>query len=141
MGGLRRKSYRELYPRGDERKSTCSIEGRARKIPSGSSLLAEHHDMTLWTRRIPFKVDVAGIIEIMGTSLYSRADIAIRELIQNAHDAVVRRRHRDLGYQGRIDIEQDPAAHLLKFHDDGIGLSPEEAEEFLSTLGTGITGM
>jgi hypothetical protein len=97
--------------------------------------------MTDFPRRIPFKVDVAGVIEIMGTSLYSRADTPIRELIQNAHDAVVRRRHRDLSYQGRIDIEQDPANHLLRFHDDGIGLTAAEAEEYLSTLGVGITGL
>jgi hypothetical protein len=97
--------------------------------------------MTTWTRRIPFKVDVAGVIEIMGTSLYSRPDTPIRELIQNAHDAIVRRRHRDLAYQGRIDIEQDASSHQLRFHDDGIGLTPTEAEEYLSTLGIGITGL
>ena len=50
-----------------------------------------------WHRRIPFKVDVAGIIQIMGTSLYSRITTPIRELIQNAHDAIMRRRARDLG--------------------------------------------
>src|SRR5262245_28704313 len=92
-------------------------------------------------RQIPFKVDVAGVIEIMGTSLYSRADTPIRELIQNAHDAILRRRRRDLSYQGRIDIEQDRDRHLLIFRDDGIGLSPAEAEEYLSTLGIGITGL
>ena len=43
--------------------------------------------MPSWSRQIPFKVDVVGVIEIMGTSLYSRADTPIRELIQNAHDA------------------------------------------------------
>jgi HSP90 family molecular chaperone len=97
--------------------------------------------MTAWRKRIPFKVDVAGIIEIMGSSLYSRPDTPIRELIQNAHDAIQRRRKRELTYQGRIDIEQDAERHLLRFHDDGVGLSLEEAEEYLSTLGIGITGL
>src|SRR5690606_12914171 len=63
--------------------------------------------MGSWSRRIPFRVDIAGVIEIMGSSLYSRPDTPVRELIQNAHDAVVRRRKRDMTYQGRIDIEQD----------------------------------
>jgi molecular chaperone HtpG len=94
-----------------------------------------------WSRRIPFKVDVVGVIELMGSSLYSRADTPIRELIQNAHDAIVRRRARDLSYRGRIDIEQDAAGGLLRFHDDGIGLSPHEAEEYLSTLGISLTGL
>jgi molecular chaperone HtpG len=97
--------------------------------------------MPTWSRRIPFRVDIAGIIEIMGASLYSRADTPVRELIQNAHDAVVRRRKRDLSFQGRIDIIQDAAAHTLRFSDDGVGLSPQEAETYLGTLGAGITGL
>ncbi len=30
--------------------------------------------MPVPTRRIPFQVDMAGIIELMGSSLYSRSD-------------------------------------------------------------------
>lgn len=97
--------------------------------------------MSSWQRRLGFKVDIAGIIEIMGSSLYSRSDTPIRELIQNAHDAVQRRRRKELAYQGRIDIDQDAAAHSLRFHDDGVGLSVEEAEKYLSTLGLGVTGL
>lgn len=97
--------------------------------------------MTSWKRRIPFRVDIAGVIEILGTALYSRPEAAVRELIQNAHDAIVRRRRTDLGYQGRINITQDRVAHTLCFQDDGIGLSAEEAEKYLSTLGIGITGL
>lgn len=95
----------------------------------------------MWSRRIPFKVDIAGIIEIMGSSLYSRLDTPIRELIQNSHDAVMRRRNRDLSFQGRIDIVQDPDRKTVTFSDDGIGLSVEEAEAYLGTLGIGITGL
>ncbi len=98
-------------------------------------------DNTAWSREIPFRVDIAGIIEIMGKSLYSRMDTPVRELIQNAHDAVIRRRHTDLGFQGRIDIRQDAEAGTLSFSDDGIGLSPEDAEKYLGTLGIGITGL
>jgi molecular chaperone HtpG len=97
--------------------------------------------MGSWQRRLGFKVDVPGIIDIMGTSLYSRSDTPIRELIQNAHDAVQRRRRKELSYRGRIDLDQDPAAHTLRFHDDGIGLTVEEAEKYLSTLGAGVTGL
>src|SRR5689334_15105329 len=97
--------------------------------------------MPVWSRQIPFQVDVAGVIEIMGSSLYSRPDTPIRELIQNAHDAVMRRRRRELSYQGRIDIEQDAAGHVLRFRDDGIGLNAAEAEKYLSTLGIGLTGL
>lgn len=97
--------------------------------------------MTPWRRRIPFQVNIAGIIEIMGSSLYSRADTPIRELIQNAHDAIQRRRRRDLNFKGRIHIVQDAEHGTLTFHDDGIGLTADEAEKYLGTLGIGITGL
>jgi hypothetical protein len=97
--------------------------------------------MILWRRRIPFQVNIAGIIELMGSSLYSRPDTPIRELIQNAHDAIQRRSRRDLAYRGRIDIEQDAVGNTLAFHDDGIGLTAEEAEKYLGTLGIGMTGL
>jgi HSP90 family molecular chaperone len=96
---------------------------------------------SVWTRQIPFRVDIAGVIEIMGSSLYSRLDTPIRELIQNAHDAIMRRRSRDLAFRGRIDIVQDSVAGTLTFSDDGIGLTAAEAEQFLGTLGIGITGL
>ena len=84
--------------------------------------------MDHWSRRIPFKVDVAGVIRIMGSALYSRPDAAIRELIQNAHDAVTRRRQQDLEYKGEIRILQDATNNTIEIADDGIGLSAEEAE-------------
>ena len=92
-------------------------------------------------KRIPFKVDIAGVIEIMGTSLYSHPNTPIRELLQNAHDAIMRRRARDLTYHGRIDVLQNADARTLTFIDDGIGLSSKEAEDYLGTLGIGITGL
>lgn len=97
--------------------------------------------MPSWSRRISFQVDVAGIIQIMGTSLYSRSDTPIRELLQNAHDAIQRRRLNDLSYKGRILIRTDPVLHTLEVSDDGIGLTADEAEKYLGTLGIGITGL
>ncbi len=73
---------------------------------------------SVWTRQIPFRVDIAGVIEIMGSSLYSRVDTPIRELIQNAHDAIMRRRSRDLSFHGRIDIQQNASDGTLTFSDD-----------------------
>ncbi len=92
-------------------------------------------------RNIPFQVDIAGIIDIMGASLYSRHDTPIRELLQNSHDAIMRRRRSDLEFQGRIDVVQNPESGILTFSDDGIGLTAEEAENYLGTLGLGITGL
>jgi molecular chaperone HtpG len=90
-------------------------------------------------KRIPFKVDIAGVVEILGRSLYSRRDAAIRELIQNAHDAIMRRRLTSLSYFGEIRLRQDPKARTLTVHDDGVGLTLEEAELYLGTLGIGLS--
>lgn len=97
--------------------------------------------MASWHRKIPFQVDIAGVIDIMGGSLYSRPDTPIRELLQNAHDAIMRRRRKDLDFRGRIDVRQDPAQGTISFSDDGIGLTPEDAEKYLGTVGSGLTGM
>ncbi|MDB5344734.1 MAG: htpG [Schlesneria sp.] len=77
----------------------------------------------------------------MGTSLYSRSDTPIRELLQNAHDAIQRRRLSDLSYKGQINIRTDAEQHTLEVSDDGIGLTADEAEKYLGTLGIGITGL
>ena len=97
--------------------------------------------MNEWQRSISFKVDIAGIIDIMGTSLYSRPDTPIRELLQNSHDAIMRRRRNDLSFQGRIDVELNREEGTLSVTDNGVGLTAKEAEQYLGTLGSGITGI
>lgn len=96
---------------------------------------------TFEPKTFPFTVDLPGLIDLMGTALYSRPSAAVRELIQNAHDGIVRRRLVDLSFQGAIRFRQDSAAGTLQIEDDGIGLNAEEAEKYLGTLGIGITGL
>ena len=38
------------------------------------------------------RVDLSGLLEVLGQNLYSTPTVAIRELVQNAHDSVFRRR-------------------------------------------------
>lgn len=92
-------------------------------------------------KTFPFTVDLPGLIDLMGTALYSRPGAAIRELIQNAHDGIVRRRMTDLNFRGEIRFTQEPERGILRIEDDGIGLDAEEAEKYLGTLGAGITGL
>ncbi|MFN9972329.1 MAG: ATP-binding protein, partial [Phycisphaerae bacterium] len=55
--------------------------------------------------------------------------------------AVLRRRRKDLDFRGRIEICQNKDQQTISFSDDGIGLSVDEAEEFLGTLGASVTGL
>jgi molecular chaperone HtpG len=84
--------------------------------------------------------DFDGLIQLLAGHLYSEKKVFIRELIQNAHDAIQRRAAKDPAFnraQGHIDILTDLTASpgRIIFRDNGIGMSPQDLEEFLSTIG------
>lgn len=84
--------------------------------------------------------DFDGLIRLLANNLYSEKSVFIRELIQNAHDSIVRRRHyegRDFG--GRIDINTRPADLILEVVDNGIGMNDDDLRHYLSTIGKGRT--
>jgi HSP90 family molecular chaperone len=87
---------------------------------------------TFEPKTFSFTVDLPGLIDLMGTALYRQPSAAIRELIQNAHDGIVRRRMLELTSQDRwqekIRFFQDPQAGTLVIEDNRIGLNAEEAE-------------
>ncbi|MEM1183302.1 MAG: ATP-binding protein, partial [Acidobacteriota bacterium] len=89
--------------------------------------------------------DFDGLIQLLAGHLYSEKKVFIRELVQNAHDAVQRRAHVDADFSaastGRIDIipslAEEPG-HII-FRDNGIGVSKKDLEDFLSSIGTSGT--
>lgn len=86
-------------------------------------------------------VDLSGLMAVLSQHLYSTPAVAIRELIQNAHDAIVRRRIEQPDWQGsgRIEVHGDPAARQLRIVDVGAGLTEAEIHAELATIGTGRT--
>ena len=88
-------------------------------------------------------VDVAGVLTVLGEHLYSTPVAALRELVQNAHDSITRRRIEDddfAGDAGSILVEADVAAGTVRIIDDGSGLTEGEVESCLATIGAGQTG-
>lgn len=86
-----------------------------------------------------FQVDLKGIIRLLSENLYSSGDVFLRELLQNAVDAIAARREAEVEFKdGRIHIayhrEKDGKARIL-FSDNGIGLTKEEIHTFLSVIG------
>src|SRR5579883_879543 len=84
--------------------------------------------------------DFDGLIQLLAGHLYKEKKVFIRELIQNAHDAIQRRAAAKAGFerdQGHIDILTDLASTPAKivFRDNGIGMTERDLEEFLSTIG------
>ena len=86
-----------------------------------------------------FQVNLSGIIELLSNHLYSSPQVYIRELLQNAEDALTARRILEDKHRGevRIVIGESPehGSPQIIFEDDGIGLTEEEMHRFLATIG------
>lgn len=85
-----------------------------------------------------FKVDLKGIIRLLSDNLYSSEKVFLRELLQNAVDAIEARRRADPNCPaGKITVTYRRMAKgaQLVFADNGIGLTKEEIHSFLSVIG------
>lgn len=83
-----------------------------------------------------FQVDLKGLMEVLAKHLYSSREVFVRELIQNAADAITARRAADPGFTGGLVVfEPDPRARVLTVTDEGIGLTPEQVLSALSCVG------
>lgn len=85
-----------------------------------------------------FKVDLKGIIKLLSDNLYSSKDVFLREVLQNAVDAIIARKEQEPDFtDGRIIIAYQETAEGAEviFKDNGIGLTKEEIHSFLSVIG------
>lgn len=80
-----------------------------------------------------FQVDLQGLVALLSHHLYSSPRIYIRELLQNAVDAVTARRERDP--QAPTSIKIDADGRGLRIEDCGIGLTEADVHRFLATIG------
>ncbi|TDO49221.1 molecular chaperone HtpG [Kribbella sp. VKM Ac-2527] len=80
-----------------------------------------------------FQVDLQGIVDLLSHHLYSSPRVYLRELLQNAVDAITARREKEPDAPGRIAIRVDD--QTLSITDTGIGLRPAEVRELLATIG------
>lgn len=88
------------------------------------------------------RVDLAGLMRVLGEHLYSTPTVALRELVQNAHDSCERRRIEDpsaAASASRIVVVANPAERTLAIEDTGAGLTDDEIERYLATVGSGYT--
>ena len=82
-----------------------------------------------------FQVNLLGMIELLSDHLYSSPDVFIRELLQNATDAISARKKFDSEFsQGRINIKVTKE-QAIQFEDNGTGLTEEEIHRFLAVIG------
>jgi molecular chaperone HtpG len=84
------------------------------------------------------RVDLAGLMRVLGEALYSTPHVAIRELVQNAHDSCVRRRIEDTApFEPAISVTSTPGTLVIT--DNGAGLTVDEIHSYLATVGAGYT--
>lgn len=86
-----------------------------------------------------FRVDLHGVVDLLSSAIYSSPRVYLRELIQNATDAITARSQRDPAYRTvgiRISPLDVAAPDTFTITDDGIGLTPDEVERFLATVGS-----
>ncbi|SDY52675.1 molecular chaperone HtpG [Lysobacter sp. yr284] len=86
-------------------------------------------------------VDLGGLMTVLGQHLYSTPLVALRELVQNAHDSIVRRRLEDPQppVAPRIVVSGDIGARTVRVTDTGTGLTDAEIHQYLATVGVGYT--
>ena len=83
-----------------------------------------------------FRVDLRGIVTLLGHHLYSNESVYLRELLQNARDAIEARRRLGHDVPGSIEIVPARGHEQLVVRDNGIGLTNGEMRQLLSTIGS-----
>src|SRR3954470_20294797 len=84
-----------------------------------------------------FQVDLRGIVDLLSHHLYASPRVYVRELLQNAVDAITAVRHDDPARTASVTIEAAdvPGDGSLRVTDDGIGLTEAQVHELLATIG------
>ena len=85
-----------------------------------------------------FQVDLRGVVDLLSSHLYSGPRVYVRELLQNAVDAITAGRALDPAAPAEVllvpaDVSPDGRLHVT---DSGVGLTPTEVEQFLATIGS-----
>jgi len=86
----------------------------------------------------PTTVDVGvQVLSVLTTGMYSEPMMVLREYVQNAVDAIdeaVEKRVLEFD-KGLVDVTIDGRNRVLQIQDNGVGVSNDEVEEFLCTVG------
>lgn len=81
-----------------------------------------------------FQVDLRGLVDLLSHHLYSSPRVYLRELMQNAVDAITARRALDPSAPARITIRTGVRGGIV-VEDSGVGLTEADVHTFLATIG------
>ena len=81
-----------------------------------------------------FQVDLRGLVDLLSHHLYSSPKVYLRELMQNAVDAITARRMLDPSAPAQIRIRTGVNGGI-EVEDSGVGLTEADVHTFLATIG------
>jgi molecular chaperone HtpG len=87
-----------------------------------------------------FQVDFQNLIKLLGQSLYTSPRVAVRELLQNASDSIVRRQTTANQFDPAIYVTTDRGKSLLIIEDNGAGMQKYDVIQRLASIGSTGTG-
>ena len=87
-------------------------------------------------------IDSENIFPIIKKWVYSDHDIFARELVSNGCDAITKLKKLDMmgeytlpdDYKGKIQVIVNPEEKTLKFIDNGLGMTADEVEEYITQI-------
>ena len=87
-------------------------------------------------------IDSENIFPIIKKWVYSDHDIFVREMISNGCDAITKLKKLDMmgeyelpeGYKPKIEVIVNPEEKTMKFIDNGLGMTAEEVEEYITQI-------
>lgn len=86
------------------------------------------------------QINLPGLLRMLGENIYSDPEVAVREMIQNAHDSLIIRKTMQADFdQPEIRIAFDKAKRTLTISDNGTGMTEEGLHKNLATIGESFT--
>ena len=93
-------------------------------------------------KRGNLSIDSENIFPIIKKWVYSDHDIFVREMISNGGDAITKLKKLDMmgeyelpeGYKPKIEVIVNPEEKTMKFIDNGLGMTAEEVEEYITQI-------
>ncbi|WP_329616335.1 HSP90 family protein [Streptomyces brevispora] len=83
-----------------------------------------------------FQVDLRGLVDLLSHHLYSSPRVYLRELLQNAVDALTARRGLEPDAPADVfGIRLYADGSVVRVEDDGVGLTEADVHTFLATIG------
>ncbi len=83
-----------------------------------------------------FQVDLRGLVDLLSHHLYSSPRVYLRELMQNAVDALTARHALEPAADaGAFGIRLYADGSVVRVEDDGVGLTEADVHTFLATIG------